>query len=113
MTAEASENEVALIVGGGPGVSSSCARRFAMLCLLLASSLGCDAVVGRMVETAAERQRNAGHTEWLDDGALHVVLCGTGSPLPDPTSAAACTASWRAVASGWSTWGRARRRWRS
>lgn len=64
----------------------------ATVCLLLASSLGCDAVVGRMVEAAVERQVSAGHTEWLDDGALHVVLCGTGSPLPDPTSAAACTA---------------------
>ncbi|MGD2047400.1 MAG: MBL fold metallo-hydrolase [Gemmatimonadota bacterium] len=58
----------------------------------MASSLGCDAMVGRVVEAAVERQRSAGHTEWLDDGALHVVLCGTGSPLPDPTSAAACTA---------------------
>ena len=64
----------------------------ALLCLLLANSLGCDALVGRMIEAAVERQRSAGHTEWLDDGALHVVLCGTGSPLPDPTSATACTA---------------------
>jgi len=69
----------------------------AMLCLLLAGAVGCNAMIGQMVETAVERQRNAGHTEWLDDGALHVVLCGTGSPLPDPTSAAACTA---VVASG-------------
>lgn len=64
----------------------------AMLCLFVANSLGCDAVVGRVVEAAVERQQSAGHTAWLDDGALHVVLCGTGSPLPDPTSAAACTA---------------------
>jgi len=64
----------------------------ALLCLLLASSPGCDVVVGRVIEAAVERQRSAGHTGWLDDGALHVVLCGTGSPLPDPTSAAACTA---------------------
>lgn len=63
-----------------------------VLCILLASSLGCDAVVGRVVEAAVERQQGGGHTEWLEDGALHVVLCGTGSPLPDPTSAAACTA---------------------
>ena len=28
----------------------------------------------------------------LNDGQLHVVLCGTGSPLPDPTRAQACTA---------------------
>jgi ribonuclease Z len=64
----------------------------AMLGPLFASSLGCDAVVGRVVEAAVERQLSGGHTEWLDDGALHVVLCGTGSPLPDPTSAASCTA---------------------
>jgi ribonuclease Z len=63
-----------------------------LFCLLLASSLGCNAMVGQMIETAVERQRSAGHTEWLDDDALHVVLCGTGSPLPDPTSASACTA---------------------
>jgi len=79
------------------GSETAPGRRFpkganALLCLLLAGSLGCDAVVGRTIEAAVERQRSAGHTEWLDDGALHVVLCGTGSPLPDPTSAAACTA---------------------
>ncbi|MBI3209081.1 MAG: MBL fold metallo-hydrolase [Candidatus Solibacter usitatus] len=28
----------------------------------------------------------------LKDGQLHVVLCGTGSPLPDPQRASACTA---------------------
>lgn len=31
-------------------------------------------------------------TSWLNDGQLHVVLCGTGSPLPDPNRAEACTA---------------------
>jgi ribonuclease Z len=29
---------------------------------------------------------------WLSDGQLHVVLCGTGSPLPDANRAEACTA---------------------
>ena len=28
----------------------------------------------------------------LNDGQMHVVLCGTGSPLPDPNRAEACTA---------------------
>ena len=28
----------------------------------------------------------------LDDGQLHVILCGTGSPLADPARASACTA---------------------
>jgi hypothetical protein len=63
-------------------------RAHALLYLVIASSLGCDVAVGRMVEAAVERQRSAGHTEWLDDGALHVLLCGTGAPLADPTSGA-------------------------
>jgi ribonuclease Z len=31
-------------------------------------------------------------TDLLDDGKLHVVLCGTGSPLADAERASACTA---------------------
>lgn len=31
-------------------------------------------------------------SDLFDDKALHVVLCGTGSPLPDPLRAKACTA---------------------
>src|SRR5258708_40142050 len=31
-------------------------------------------------------------TGWLNDGQLHVVLCGTGSPLADANRAEACTA---------------------
>jgi ribonuclease Z len=41
------------------------------------------------------RQSGAGATAdtgWLNDGQLHVVLCGTGSPLPDASRAEACTA---------------------
>ncbi len=33
-----------------------------------------------------------GNTTSFDDGQLHVVLCGTGSPLPDANRAQACTA---------------------
>lgn len=42
------------------------------------------AVAGRLVGT----DRSA----LLNDGALHIVLCGTGSPMPDPSRANACTA---------------------
>ena len=42
-------------------------------CLLLVGALGCDAVVGRMVDAAVQRQMNAGHPEWLEDDAMHVV----------------------------------------
>lgn len=40
------------------------------------------------------RQSGAATTDagMLNDGQLHVVLCGTGSPLPDPNRAEACTA---------------------
>lgn len=41
------------------------------------------------------RQSGGGATPdagWLNDGQLHVVLCGTGSPLPDANRAEACTA---------------------
>ena len=41
------------------------------------------------------RQSGGGGTTdagMLNDGQLHVVLCGTGSPLPDPNRAQACTA---------------------
>jgi ribonuclease Z len=34
----------------------------------------------------------AGDPDLLHDGQLHVVLCGTGSPLPDRNRAQACTA---------------------
>lgn len=37
-------------------------------------------------------QTAAGTPVSLRDGNLHVVLCGTGSPLPDPARASACTA---------------------
>jgi ribonuclease Z len=62
-----------------------------VMLLALSASVGCDALIETIVERAAERQRNATHREWLSDDALHVFLCGTGAPLPDPTSAAACT----------------------
>jgi ribonuclease Z len=40
----------------------------------------------------ASRLSDNGRAALLDDGALHIVLCGTGSPMPDPSRANACTA---------------------
>lgn len=37
-------------------------------------------------------QQSSTTTANFDDGQLHVVLCGTGSPLPDANRAQACTA---------------------
>ena len=48
-------------------------------------------MVSRLVDRAAERQMNSTDLGLLEDDALNVFLCGTGSPLPDPTRAAACT----------------------
>jgi ribonuclease Z len=56
-------------------------------------ALGCDGIESRLVQRAAEQGAAApDHGAWLDDGALHVVLCGTGSPLPSEKRAGPCTA---------------------
>lgn len=44
------------------------------------------ALLARVAEARAGRDASAG----LPDG-LHVVICGSGSPLPDPSRAEACT----------------------
>jgi len=48
-----------------------------------------DAVAGRVV---AARLGQGDRAALLNDKALHIVLCGTGSPMPDPERANACTA---------------------
>jgi ribonuclease Z len=47
-----------------------------------------DAFVARIARAHVKADR----VDLLNDGALHIVLCGTGSPLPDPDRAAACIA---------------------
>ncbi|MFX8176307.1 hypothetical protein ABTL07_19775, partial [Acinetobacter baumannii] len=46
-----------------------------------------EMVIDRTIDHRVGRDATAG----LGDG-LHVFLCGTGSPLPDPTRAGPCTA---------------------
>jgi ribonuclease Z len=53
---------------------------------------GCDAVQDRIIERGAARAQSQDRSAWLEDDALHVLLCGTGSPLPDPNRAGPCTA---------------------
>ncbi|MFP6610290.1 MAG: MBL fold metallo-hydrolase [Deltaproteobacteria bacterium] len=60
--------------------------------LLVVAVSGCERVRGRLIDMAADRAVAGDNRDWLDDGAMHVILCGTGSPLPDPDRAAACTA---------------------
>lgn len=45
-----------------------------------------------MVRTIKARLAHNPAADLLSDGALHVALCGTGSPMPDPTRANACSA---------------------
>lgn len=45
-----------------------------------------------MASTSTLAQPNGTTMPTFDDGQLHVVLCGTGSPLPDANRAQACTA---------------------
>jgi ribonuclease Z len=52
-------------------------------------------VILALLSTAVAAQQSGAATpgsELLADGQLHVVLCGTGSPLPDPNRVEACTA---------------------
>ena len=62
------------------------------IALALCATTGCDAMVERLLSAAVERQTATTGTELLDDDAINVFLCGTGSPLPDASAAAACTA---------------------
>ena len=43
-----------------------------------------------MLSRVANERAGRNATKGLPDG-LHVILCGTGSPLPDPTRAGPCT----------------------
>lgn len=52
----------------------------------------CNQVEEGMFQRGADRASEPDREDWLRDGALHVVLCGTGSPVADPDRAAACTA---------------------
>jgi ribonuclease Z len=62
-------------------------RRLLVLGLLV-TTLACDRLVDRQIAANFGRAR----TEMLTSPDLQVVLCGTGSPLPDPNRASACTA---------------------
>ncbi len=64
-------------------------------------ALGSVAVLGwtfrapllqRVVDTRIDANLTRVTTDLLDDGQLHVVLCGTAAALPDPDRAGPCTA---------------------
>jgi ribonuclease Z len=85
----------ALLGQRAPTVAITCRRRCvaAMLAICLGAALaGCERVQSALYERAADRALAGDRDELLGDGALHVILCGTGSPLPDPERAGPCTA---------------------
>ncbi len=53
---------------------------------------GCEQFQTAMIKRGVTQIANADRMDWLDDGALHLILCGTGSPLPDPKRAGPCAA---------------------
>jgi ribonuclease Z len=60
--------------------------------LVLAATIGTPAGCERLADRQAEQALSRARTDLLESPDLHVILCGTGSPLPDATRAAACTA---------------------
>jgi ribonuclease Z len=71
-------------------------RSISLFLLFLALALlpltGCDQIRQRLIERRAIEALRPDHVEWLEDGKLHVILCGTGSPLADAERAGPCTA---------------------
>ena len=63
-------------------------RHALALALVLAGSIGCE----RLIDARIERNLTRAQTGLPDEPGLHVVLCGTGSPIADASRAAACTA---------------------
>ncbi len=62
--------------------------RVLALALLASTLCGCDRLIGRQLERNLTRV----DASVLSSPDLQVVICGSGSPLPDATRAAACTA---------------------
>jgi len=63
----------------------------ASLFLLLSSATGCERTTLALVQRAGAANMNADRVRDSVDG-LTVVLCGAGSPLPDPERSGPCTA---------------------
>lgn len=60
--------------------------------VLLVQGLACSRVQNFLIDRAIDRVVEGNHREWLEDDAMHVVLCGTGAPLLSPERAGPCTA---------------------
>lgn len=78
-----------------PGSITRNARLVAGACVVAIAAVGlagCDRLQSAMIERGMAETARPDRTDWLDDGGLHLILCGTGSPLPDPKRAGPCAA---------------------
>lgn len=60
-----------------------------ILCILMHGVFGCSKMLDREIQRTAE---NSVDHSYFNDDKLHIILCGTGSPIPDPNRSQACVA---------------------
>lgn len=63
-----------------------------VLVVLLLQGLACSRIQTAMMERAIDQLAEGNRTAWIEDDAMHVVLCGTGAPLLSLEQAGPCTA---------------------
>jgi len=59
------------------------------VCLLSTGPLGCSKMLDRTIQKTAE---NSVDYSYFDDDKMHIILCGTGSPIPAPGHLPSCIA---------------------
>jgi ribonuclease Z len=59
------------------------------VCLMLYAAVGCSKIRDRAIQRQA---RNSVDDSYFEDNKLHIVMCGTGSPIPDPDRSQSCIA---------------------
>jgi len=60
--------------------------------VLMLQGLACSRIQSAMIESNVDRAMEGNRPDWLEDDAMHVVLCGSGAPLLDTNRAGPCTA---------------------
>jgi len=57
--------------------------------LTIQGGFGCSKMLDREIQRTA---KNSVDYSYFNDGRMHIILCGTGSPIPDPNHGQACVA---------------------
>ncbi len=65
---------------------------FFLLVLVLCIWAGKDLLVNAIIKRVAEQNFSLHRHEWLDDGKVHVIMIGTGSPAAEANVAQSCMA---------------------